>query len=447
MTAGAMREKLDSILAFLKTGIWFLPEKDLSRPKAFFVRGLKILLLAIRGYQRDQCATKASALTFYSVLSVVPVIAVFFAVAKGFGFDKKLQAQLLAKFSGQTDVLLKVFEFSDSMLRKTNGGVIAGIGVALLLWSVIKVLGRIEESFNDVWKVEKPRTIARKCTDYLSVTIVCPIIFIMASSLTVTVASQLKSIAGKLSQWGLPSAPILLLLEIIPFFLIWVLFAFVFIYMPNTKVRLKSGIVAAVVAGSAYQAAQWIYISFQVGMAKANAIYGSFAALPLFLLWMQLSWLVVLMGSELSFAVQNADTHGFPEGAETVSPRHRKILSLLIARLVIRNFAAGETPLTPSRIANVLAMPLLLVHRILADFSAAEFLSLLKTEDGEEAAYQPARDIRGITVKTVLDVLDRRGSAELPFPPTGDFHAVSEILDAFGETIDRSPENRPITDL
>jgi len=290
-----MREKLDPILAFLATGIWFFPDKGLSRSRAFFIRALKILLLAIRGYRRDQCTMKASALTFYSVLSVVPVIAVFFGIAKGFGFDKKLQAQLLANFSSQPYALLKVFEFSDSMLQKTNGGVIAGIGVGLLFWSVVKVLGHIEDSFNDIWKVEKPRTIARKCIHYLFITIVCLIIVIMASTLTLTMASQLKFIAGKLSRWELPPAPILVLLKIIPFVLIWVLFAFVLIYMPNTKVRLKSGIVAAVAAGTAYHATQWVYISFQIGVAKANVFYGSFAALPLFLVWIQLNCLIVLM--------------------------------------------------------------------------------------------------------------------------------------------------------
>ncbi|NJD62935.1 MAG: YihY/virulence factor BrkB family protein [Deltaproteobacteria bacterium] len=442
-----MREKLDSIIAFLDTGIWFLPEKGLSRSKAVFLRALKILLLAVRGYRKDRCAIKASALTFYSVLSVVPVIAVFFGIAKGFGFDKKLQAQLLEKFSEQTDVLQKVFEFSDSMLAKTNGGGVAGIGVAFLLWSVVKVLGHIEDSFNDIWKVAKPRTFARKCTDYLSIVIVCPILFIMAGSLTVTMASRLKFIAGMLAQWGLPAAPILFLLEIIPFFMIWAVFAFVLIYMPNAKVRLQPGILAGVSAGTAYQVTQWVYITFQVGVAKTNAIYGSFAALPLFLMWIQLSWLILLMGSEISFAAQNVDTHGFPEGSEKVSPHHKKILSLLIARLVFRNFSAGEKPLTPSRIANALGMPILLVHRILAEFSAAELFSTVKTEDGEETAYQPARDIHGITVKTVLESLERSGSVNLPFLPDGDFRAVADILDAFGEVVGRSPENRPITEL
>ena len=377
-----MKEKLDFILAFLDTGIWFLPERGLSRSKAFFIRALKILLLAIRGYRRDQCTMKASALTFYTVLSVVPVIAVFLGIAKGSGFDKKLQAHLLAKFSGQTFVLLKVFEFSDSMLQKTKVGVIAGIGVALLFWSIVKVLKHIDDSFNEIWKVEKPRTIARKCTHYLFISIVSLIIVIITSSLTVTMESQLKFIAGKLSRWELPPGPILLLLEIIPFILTWVLFVFIFVCMPNAKVRLKSGIVAAVAAGTAYHATQWVYISFQLGVAKANVFYGSFAALPLFLVWIQLGWLIVLMGSEISFAVQNVDTHGFPEGSEIVSPHNRKLLSLLIARLVVQNFSAGGKPLTASRISNALGMPSLLVHRILADFSAAGLFSAVKTKEG-----------------------------------------------------------------
>ncbi|MGE5189939.1 MAG: YihY/virulence factor BrkB family protein [Gemmatimonadota bacterium] len=442
-----MRENLAALIAFLDRGIWVLQEKNLSRSRAFFVRALKIAVLAVRGYRRDRCATKASALTFYSMLSVVPVIAVFFGIAKGFGLEKKLQAQLLAKFSGQTEVLLKVFEFSDSMLQKTRGGVVAGIGVAILLWSVVKVLGHIEDSFNEIWKVDRPRTLARKCTDYLSITIVCPIIFVMASSVTVTMAGQLKFIAARLSQWGLPAAPILVLLKIIPFLLVWVLFAFIFVYMPNTKVRLGPGIVAAVAAGTAYQATQWVYISFQVGVARAGAIYGSFAALPLFLAWMQLSWLIVLMGSEISFAAQNVDTHGFPEGAGRVSRRQEKILSLLVARLVFRNFARGEKPLTGARIANALGAPALLVHGAVTDLCSAGIFSAVKAADGDEPAYQPARDIRGITVKAVLEALERIGSADLPLTPTDDLRAVSEILDSFGAILERSPENRLVAEL
>lgn len=442
-----MKQMISATLDFLRTDIWVLPEKGLSRTKAFFVRTLKIFLMTIRGFQEDHCSVKASALTFYSLLSVVPIIAMFFGIAKGFGFDKRLQFQLLEKFSSQEAILLRVFEFSDSLLQKTRGGIVAGIGVALLFWSVVNVLGYIEQSFNDVWKVEKHRSFARKCSDYLSVAMVCPLLFIMASSLTVTMAGKVKYVAEIVSRLGLPPGPILLLLDIIPFVLIWALFAFIYIYMPNTKVRWRSGLIAAVVTGTAYQAFQWLYIAFQVGVARANAIYGSFAALPLFLVWLQISWMIVLFGSELSHAVQNVHNYGGPADPEKVSPYNRKLLSLLIARIVIRRFSEGEKPLTAIGIADVLEMPAHLIRQILSDLSTGGLFTTTEHEEYGEAAYQPARDIHKITITTVLDALEQSGSVDPVFSPTQDFRAVSATLTAFGTTIDTSPANKLVMDL
>ncbi|MGE5248503.1 MAG: YihY/virulence factor BrkB family protein [Verrucomicrobiota bacterium] len=446
-TARETRKLPQDLVAFLKTDLWLLSEKELPRHKAIFVRMLKILLLAWRGFQRNRCSEKASALTFYSLLSVVPLVAVFFGIAKGFGFQRNLKAQLLAKFPAQTDVLAKVFEFADTLLLKTRGGVIAGVGVALLFWSVVKVLARIEDSFNHIWHVESPRSIGRKLSDYLSLTVVCPLLFVMSSSLTVTVAGRVKSVAKAAAAWGVPPAPVLALLGILPFVLIWALFTFVFVFMPNTKVRLRSGFLAALAAGSAYQLTQMVYIAFQVGVARANAIYGSFAALPLFLTWVQLSWLIVLLGCEISFSVQNVDSLGFPEGSEEVSAWQRKVLSLLVLRLVARNFAEGAAPLTPRAVEDVLGIPSPLVRRILSELRAAGLLSATLGEGDEEPAFQPARDIHDLRVWTALEALERSGSVELAFAPTVDVRAVSETLDAFARTVAQSAENRLVIDL
>jgi membrane protein len=442
-----MKKKIFSTLDYLKTDIWMTPVQELPRAKAFFVRQLKVLLLAIRGFHEDQCSVKASALTFYSLLSVVPIVAMMFGIAKGFGFDKKLQAQLLEKFSGQEDVLMTVFEFSDSLLQRTKGGVIAGIGIAFLFWSVIQVLGNIEQSFNDIWKLEKQRSFARKFSDYLSVMLVGPVIFLMASSLTVTMAGQVKFIAMKVAQLGLPPAPILFLLHIFPYVLFSTLFAFLYIYMPNTKVHLRSGLVAGVLTGMMYQVTQWAYITFQVGVARNNAIYGSFAALPLFLIWLQVSWLIVLLGAELSFSIQNVDTYGYPVDSKKVSEFHKKLLSLLIARLVIRNFSAGAPPLTAPGIANTLGMPLRLVRRILSEFATSGLFTMTKTGEYEEDAYQPARDIHKISIRNVLDTLEKSGSVDLAFSPTEDFRVISDTLQAFGDTLEKSSANKLVIDL
>jgi len=309
------------------------------------------------------------------------------------------------------------------------------------------VLGRIEHSFNDIWNVRKSRTFARKCSDYLSVMLLCPVIFLLSSSVTVTMASQVKFVAAKLEAVGIPAGPILLLLDVLPFLLIWTLFTFLYIFMPNTKVRFRSGLIAGVAAGTAYQAIQWIYVAFQVGVARNNAIYGSFAALPLFLIWMQTSWLIVLLGAVVSCSVQNLDTLGLPVDADKVSPEKRRLLSLQIARLVVRNFAAGEKALTAPEMATRLEIPSPLVRRILADLTGGGLLTATRLEEYEEPAYQPAFDIHRISVKAVLDALDRCGSVEIALPEGGDYLEISETLADFGSAIERSPANKRLIDL
>lgn len=436
------------ILEFLRNGVWTTPADGVSLPKRAALRTLRVLLLAVRGFGEDRCSEKASALTFYALLSVVPIVAMLFGIAKGFGFDKLLETQLLAQFPGQQDVVQRLFAFSRSLLQRTKGGVVAGVGVALLFWTVIRVLGTIEDSFNQIWKVHRGRSFARKCSDYLSLALICPVIFVMSSSVTVSTAGRLRFVADKLSGWGLPAAPVLLLLHVLSLALIWVLFALVFIYMPNTKVRLTAGVIAGVVAGTAYQVTQWAYITFQIGVARANAIYGSFAALPLFLVWMQLSWLIVLMGSELSFAVQNVDAYGLPAGSAGVRSFDRKALGLLLVRRVARRFSEGDAPWTAPALAHALNLPVSAVRRILSDLTRGGLLVAVTNDDADRTAFLPARDIHTITVKTVLDALEADDDAyRLDFRSANEFRAVAEALAEFDEALVKSPPDRPLLDL
>ena len=291
------------ITNFIKTDIWRIRVRNLPRRKSFFIKQLRILLLAIRGFHGDKCPLQASALTFYSILSVVPVVAMAFGVAKGFGFQKLLEKQLLEKFPGQEEVMMQVVNFALSLLENTKGGMIAGIGVAVLLWTVIKVLSNIERSFNTIWEIKKSRTFGRKFSDYLSIMLISPILVIMSSSVTVFITTQVTLITEKIALLGIFSSLIFFILKLLPYCLVWILFTFIYILMPNTKVNFSSGFIAGVFAGTIFQLAQWAYIYFQVGVAKYNAIYGSFAALPLFLVWLQLSWLIVLLGAEISFLI------------------------------------------------------------------------------------------------------------------------------------------------
>ncbi|MGD2099773.1 MAG: YihY/virulence factor BrkB family protein, partial [Desulfobacterales bacterium] len=302
-----IRNLILRVIDFIRVDIWRIRLADLPFGKSFLIKQLRIIILAIRGFDEDKCFVRASSLTFYTLLSVVPVVAMFFGVAKGFGFEKILEKRLYANFRGQEEIIEKVITFSSSLLQETKGGIIAGIGLAVLFWSALKVLNHIERSFNDIWEIKTGRSWGRKFSDYLAIMLISPLFIIMSGSATVFITTQVEQITQRIALLGMFSPFISFMLNFLPYILVWMLFTFLYVLMPNTKVQFKAGLVGGVVAGTLYQIAQWAYISFQIAAAKYNAIYGSFAALPLFLMWLQISWWIVLFGAELSFANQNVD--------------------------------------------------------------------------------------------------------------------------------------------
>jgi membrane protein len=321
-----IRDQISKFFNFIKVDIWRIRLADLPFGKSFLIKQLRIIILAIRGYDEDKCFFRASSLTFYTLLSIVPVAAMFFGIAKGFGFEKVLEKRIYENFPGQQEVLSQVLNFSNSLLQETRGGLIAGIGLAVLFWSILKVLNHIERSFNDIWEIKVGRSWGRKFGDYLSIMLISPIFIILSGSVTVFITTQVEQITQRIALLGMFSPAISFLLKFIPYALIWALFTFLYIIMPNTKVNFKAGLLGGVVAGTIYQIAQWAYISFQVGAARYNAIYGSFAALPLFLMWVQISWWIVLFGAELSFANQNVDTYEYEPDCLKISPAFKRLL-------------------------------------------------------------------------------------------------------------------------
>jgi membrane protein len=379
------------------------------------------------------------------MISIVPVAAMAFGIAKGFGFEKMLVEQLRDKLAGHEDILANVIQFSHSLLENTQGGVIAGVGLIILFWSVLKVLGQIENSFNDIWGIKQRRTIGRMFGDYLSLMLICPVIIILSGSLTVFITTQVTLITEKVAILGNLSFLVFLLLKLLPYTLLWGLFTFLYIFMPNTKVRFSSGLLAGVITGTIYQVLQWGYITFQVGVANYNAIYGSFAALPLFMAWLQLSWRVVLYGAEISFAHQNVDTYEFEPDARQASHRIKTLLSLQITHHLIRNFIRREKPLTDRDISNELEIPIRLVNEILFDLVKCRIVSVTDTEG--ERGYQPALDINALSIQYVIDAMEQQGANTMPFAQTPEFETLSVLLDTFGKTIERLPDNKLLKDL
>ncbi len=442
------RETLYSkIVMFFTHGIWHIRLDELSLSKSFLIRTLRILFLTVKGFDENSCFLRASALTFFTLISIVPLAAMFFGIAKGFGLEKILQERLMEQFTAHENVVIAVINFSDSLLKNTRGGILAGIGVIVLFWAALKVLGHIEQSFNAVWGIKNSRTLARKLSDYLSIMVLCPILIILSSSLNVFLTAQVAVIAEKIALVSLVSPILLSLLKLFPYFIIWILFTFVYMFAPNTKVNFVSALTAGIIGGTMYQFAQLAFIAFQIGTANYNAIYGSFAALPLFLTWMQLSWIIVLFGAELSFAHQNVHTYEFEAEAAGISDELKKIISLRVCQYIIKRFAEGEQPATAPIVSNDLEIPSRLVQTVLYDLVESSVLSKVYTNSDNEPAYQPARDLNQITVQFVMDALDRKGADNIHIVKTEELEHIFASVRKLKEAAAQSPANERLVDI
>jgi membrane protein len=438
---------LKKLINFLKTDIWRIRLKDHPPGKSFAIRLIRIVALAVRGFNENKCKFRASALTFFSLLSIVPVIALMFGIAKGFGLQERVATQILEKMKGQEEVATKIITFANSLLEKTSGGLIAGIGVAFLFWTIISLLSNIENSFNDIWGIVKPRSFGRKFSDYLATMLVCPILLAISGSATIFVSSQIQTITEKLPLLQNLGPAFWLLLKLLPYLTIWVAFTFIFIFMPNTKVKFKSGLIAGILAGTLFQLVQWGYVNFQVLITARYAVYGSFAALPLFLLWLQISWLIVLFGAEMSFAHQNVETYEFEPDCLSVSRSFKTLLSLLITHRLVRGFCDGLAAANASQLSHELEIPVRLVRQILYELSESGVLSEVRSGQDRELAYQPAVDADKVTVKFVIDRLEQRGTSGIPVIKSAEFNKLADCLHQFGETLEKSPANPLLKNL
>ena len=425
-----------------------IPFSGESRLSMFLWDHIRIFLQALRGFQDDRCSVRASALTLYSLLSVVPVMALAFGIAKGFGFEKVLEKELLKNIPGQEQGLQFIIDFARKLLANTQGGLIAGIGVTFLLWSVVKVLGNIESSFNHIWKIEDGRSLSRKFSDYLSMTLIAPILTLIASSLSVFITTQLTSIAEKTNLLNVVSPLLYSSFRLLPYGLIWLLLTFIYIFMPNTKVRFLSGLLAGVIAGTIYQWVQGGYIYFQLKISNYNAIYGSFAALPFFILWMQISWLIVLFGTEVSFFHQHRKNRQDEPQFHEFSASLQKILALRATHLLAQNLQDGKAPLSVPQIAEQLDLSPQNTRHVLTQLVKSGILAQTPISRGDdEYAYLPAKSLESLSAHYVMNALERLGICEISVIQAKEYIPFLKIPEKFNQELKTSENNVLLRDI
>lgn len=390
------------LMYFFQEGIW-QKQTDKKDIKTIFMDYLKVFILSTQGFIKDNGSLRASALTLYTLLSIVPIIAMCFGIAKGFGFEETLEQYLLE--NEQDTLVSSLLEMAKNMLESTKGGIVAGFGVAVLFWTVLKVISNIETSFNHIWGVEKARSLGRKLSDYLSLMLFAPILIVAANSLNIFVQVKLAVIINTIALPGTIFA--LQLLGYLPILILWVLFSFVFIFMPNTQVNYKSGIFAGIVTGSVYFIIQGLYISLQIGVTSYNAIYGSFAALPLFLVWLQITWVVMLFGSELSYYHQNLSFYHFNKKFQHLNFKSSKAIALIIMKKIIARFQQLDLPsYSAKELSLELNTPIHIIQKSLDDLI---FCQLLIKSVNPEVNYQPSRSIELLNETEIIKALENKG--------------------------------------
>ena len=435
---------IQQITQFFEKDIWKISTKDKHPVFSFLVRQGRILFIAVRGFNKDKIQLRASALSFYTLLSIVPVLAMVFGISQGFGLGEYLKNILTERFQEHDDMLKVLLGFVDRYLNRINGGFITGIGLVILFWSVMKVLGNIESSFNNIWQIKKSRIFARQFTDYISLLVIAPVFLVIASSFNV---SQMQSVSDSIPFLHYLDSVLKVLVTILSFTLIWFVFTLIYIVIPNTKVRFIPALIAGIIAGTMFQLLQWAYVNFQSLLSGYGAIYGTFAALPLFMLWLELSWLIVLLGAEISFAYQNAVHYEQEAEGVQVSQKHRRVLVLLVAQKIVKNFVEGLPPLNAANVAGQLGIPVRIVRDIIYDLLNAHIIIETLTHEVREVAYQPALDPAKITISYVIDSLDKQGQQVTFDKETEELGKLNLIVDSFYDDIRNSSKNTALKEL
>ena len=416
-------DKYNAAKNFVVKDIWRADMDNMSNRKRSAFHILKILIIAVRGFIENGCAVRASALTYFTLLSSVPVVALAFALAKGFGLENIVTDLIRDSFAANPETANYLIQFSSTMLEETKGGLIAGIGVIMLLYSVFELLSHIEEAFNFMWNIKKNRPILRKVTDYMTIMVFSPILIITASSATFFVRAKL---GDYFTDYLSPLLTVII--KVLPYILMVIVFTLVYLIMPNTKVNFKSAISAGVITGIVFQVWQWAYVAFQVGVSEYGAVYGSFAALPLFLVWLQVSWIIVLLGCEVAYSVQNVNNYSTELSAGNISPRLMKRVSMLLMTKIIKNFADSNPPKDALTWSEELKISQKLFLHVAQRLQDVGLLAELRNDGGGSPIYIPAMDISKISVDTICSRIEAYGEDDnFPLQMIGDMKRIDKL--------------------
>ena len=419
-----MRERFKQLVHFFTRSLWRVTEDDVSSGRYKSYNLLKITIQTIKCFIKDRVWIRAAALSYTTLFSIIPILALLFAIAKGFGFSN-LMEHLLRNGMMKNGTMDMVMTFIDNYLEYAKSGVFIGVGIAMLLWAIVNLADSIESNMNAIWEVKKERSYFRKLTDYMALFVLFPIIIILYA----TVSIFMTTVYERLAEFYLISSFVHVCVKLAPYLLSGLIMTGLFLFIPNTKVRFKNAFIPGMITGIIFQAFLYIYIQIQMSVSSYNAIYGSFAIIPMFMLWADISWSIILFGVEMSYVSQNIEQYNFGQEADNVSRRYHDFLCVVVMSLICKRFEQGGKPYTATELSDAGEIPIRLTHRLLDELETVGLIYGFSADAKSEIEhFLPAIDINQISVGRLLSTLESHGCEDFKIDHTKEF---SSQWDAF----------------
>lgn len=394
-------------------GVWDDPSNKLK------VKVVKVINLSFRSFLDRDLQTKSMALTYSTVLAIVPAFAMLFAIGRGFGFQNLLEEQLFMNFPAQKNFISFALKFVDSYLTEASQGVFVGVGVIFLLYTMVALLSDIETAFNQIWDIKKDRGIYQKITDYIAICLLVPVLMICSSGVSIFMSSTLQSN----DHFSFLTPIVNVALEASPFVLAFLAFAISFCLIPNTKVKFKYAATAGAICAIMFQILQMLFLSGQLYVSKYNAIYGSFSFLPLLLIWLQFSWLILLFGCVLTYSMQNIFAFNFLDNSVPPSRSLETKVMLIIMAVISKRFHAEKAPLSPQEISIYYNLPIRMVNRLCNKLQKAGLINVVMKEN-DTTGITPAVDTDELTVGNIFQRIENEGNSNF-IPRFNEIYAIT----------------------
>ena len=415
-------KKFSDIIRFLRYDMWRVTATEFD---GFFQRLgyiiIRTIVLVARGFTSKNLNDKAKALTYSLIFAIVPILAMIVAIAQGFGVADVIENQLNKSFLGETNLVPTIMEMVQRYLDTAQGGVFIGIGILILLWAIYSFFQSVETAFNKIWNVHKSRSILRQVTTYVTIVVLIPVIVVCSAGITIFLNTTIESTlhVEALHHFFHTSG-----VKFLQFAMCWLLFTVMYVGIPNTKVRFLSALIPGVIMGTLFQLLQMLSVYLIAFLSRTSIVYGAFATIPILMTWLQYTSLLILIGAEMSYAIQNNEEFEYEQDLNRMSRRYKDFVMLYLLSVIIKRFEADEVPLTAHELAIRDHLPIRLVNQLVGRMVETGILREVYTdEEDDEKRYQPALDTHKISVGMVIGRIETQGNELFLQKPTEEMQA------------------------